>query len=225
MEGRYPNGLMFAMTSCKDPAREQEFNDWYNHIHLPDVTAPGIYSHATRFANTGTNVKPGEGGYIALYETNWEDLPKAAAIERQALDIVRAEGRVTPLIDNVLVSTFKRLGGEFHSSSRLARGILAVLSNCTDAIREDEFNNWYNDIHIPDILDTRLYHTAYRFESQDPQATRGKYLALYETDHGDPGKARHELGKHSPRWKESGRMHDALEVVFAISARRIWPTD
>ena len=178
MEGRYPNGLMFAMTSCNDPAREREFNDWYNHIHLPDVTMPGIYSHATRFANTSTNIRPGEGRYIALYETNWEDLSKAVATERQALDIVRAEGRVTPLIENVLVSTFKRLGGEFRSSSRPVRGILAVLSNCTDATHENEFNNWYNDIHIPDVLDTGLYHTAYRFESQGPTGDPWKISGL-----------------------------------------------
>jgi hypothetical protein len=52
MEGRYPHGLLLALTNCADPSKEEEFNAWYNHIHVPDVTAPGIFRHALRFVNT-----------------------------------------------------------------------------------------------------------------------------------------------------------------------------
>ena len=50
MEGRYPNGLLLAVTDCNDLSKEEEFNYWYNHIHIPDVTAPGSVStcHALR---------------------------------------------------------------------------------------------------------------------------------------------------------------------------------
>ena len=36
MEGRYPRGILLAITNCNDPSKEEEFNYWYNHIHLPD---------------------------------------------------------------------------------------------------------------------------------------------------------------------------------------------
>ena len=75
MEGRYPNGLLLAITNCNDPSKEEEFDYWYNHIHLPDVTAPGVFRHAMRFVNT--DPKPGEGKHIATYETTWEDVSKA----------------------------------------------------------------------------------------------------------------------------------------------------
>ena len=39
MEGRYPQGLLLALTNCTDPSKEEEFNAWYNHMHVPDVTA------------------------------------------------------------------------------------------------------------------------------------------------------------------------------------------
>ena len=29
MEGRYPNGLMVAVTSCNDPSNTEEFHNWY----------------------------------------------------------------------------------------------------------------------------------------------------------------------------------------------------
>jgi hypothetical protein len=35
MEGRYPNGLLLAITNCTDPSKEEEFNSWYNHQKTP----------------------------------------------------------------------------------------------------------------------------------------------------------------------------------------------
>ena len=84
---------------------------------------------------------------------------------------------------------------------------------------------WYSDVHIPDILDTGLFHTAYRYESLDPQITGDKYLALYETDAGDLGKAGEELGKLRANWEQRGRLFDATERVMRLTAHRIWPLD
>jgi hypothetical protein len=67
MEGRYPQGLLLALTNCTDPSKEEEFNAWYNHMHIPDVTAPGIFRHALalstpiatrRRANTWRPMRP-----------------------------------------------------------------------------------------------------------------------------------------------------------------------
>ena len=33
-------------------------------------------------------------------------------------------------------------------------------SDCSDPSREEEFNRWYDDIHLPDVLSTGLYHAA-----------------------------------------------------------------
>ena len=160
MEGRYSRGILLAITYCKDPSAEEEFNYWYNHMHLHDVTAPGVYSHAARFVNT--NPKPGEGKYIALYETDLEDLSAAWASDRENSASLRAKGRYSPHLGVVFGAVFKKLGGEFHAASRPVRGILVALTNCKDPAREEEFNRWYTDVHIPDILDSGLYHAAYR---------------------------------------------------------------
>ena len=84
---------------------------------------------------------------------------------------------------------FKRTGGEFSTSVRPTRGILLVLSNCTDPSREEEFNRWYEDIHFPDILNVGQFHTAYRYENVNPESS-AKYLAIYETDNAGPADAR-----------------------------------
>ncbi len=224
MEGRYPNGLLLAITNCKDPSKEDEFNAWYNHMHVPDVTSPGIFRHAIRFANTDPNSPAGQ--YVATYETAWEDVSKAMQANRDAGESRRARGdRGSPYIEAATVGVFKKLGGEFSAAARPTRGILLVLSNCKDPAREAEFNRWYEDIHVADILDTGAFHTAYRYESLDPQATKGKYLAIYETDNPDPVKARESMGSVRADWEKRGRLFDGIDVAVNLTARRIWPMD
>lgn len=224
MERRYPNGLLLAITNCTDPSKTDEFNYWYNHMHVPDVTTPGIFRHAIRFANTDPNSPAGQ--YVATYETTWEDVSKAMPAHRQASAKLRENGdRGTPLIQPVTAGVFKRMGGEFSASVKPTLGILLVLSNCRDTAIQEEFNRWYEDVHIPDILDTGAFHTAYRYESLDPEATKAKYLAIYETDNVDPAKARDELGKVRADWQQRGRLFDGIEVVSSLTARRIWPMD
>jgi len=224
MEGRYPKGLLLAITNCTDPSKEEEFNAWYNHTHVPDVTAPGIFRHALRFVNTDSSAAAGQ--YVATYETNWEDVAQAMPAHREASVQLRERGdRGTPYLQVVRSGVFKRLGGEFCAARRPTRGILLVLSNCKDSARETEFNRWYEDIHVADILDTGAFHTAYRYESVAPQATQATYLALYETEQHDPAKAREALGKARADWEKRGRLSDTIEVVASLTARRIWPLD
>src|SRR2546428_2284573 len=126
MEGRYPHGLLLAITNCTDPSKEEEFNAWYNHMHVPDVTAPGIFRHAIRFVNTDPSAQAGT--YVATYETTWEDVSKAMPAHREASVQLRERGdRGTPYIQVVRSGVFKRLGGEFCAASRPTRGILLVL--------------------------------------------------------------------------------------------------
>ncbi len=118
MEGRYPHGLLLAITNCTDPSQEEEFNAWYNHRHVPDVTAPGIFRHAIRFVNTDPSSQAGT--YVATYETNWEDVSKAMPAHREASGQLRERGdRGTPSIQVVRSGVFKRLGG---GSSALPAG-------------------------------------------------------------------------------------------------------
>src|SRR5438093_304790 len=108
---------------------------------------------------------------------------------------------------------------------RYPNGLLLALTNCTDPSQEEAFNAWYKDIHVADILETGVFHTAYRYESVDPQVTQAKYLALYETEQSDPAQVQEAMSKAraEANWAQRGRLSDALEVVTTLIARRIWP--
>ena len=221
MEGRYPNGLLLALTNCNDASKGDEYARWYNHIHFPDITAPGIFRHPIRFANTDAHSPHGQ--FAATYETDYEDAANAWTNNREAAAKLRPDGgRTSDVVEPVFVDVFKRTGGEFSTSVRPTRGILLVLSNCKDSSREEEFNRWYEDIHFPDILSVGQFHTAYRYENANPESN-AKYLAIYETDNADPADARTQHAKLMEGWGQQGHLFDDMEVVSSMTARRVWP--
>ncbi|MBI4334160.1 MAG: hypothetical protein HY673_23095 [Chloroflexi bacterium] len=55
-----------------------------------------------------------------------------------------------------------------------------------DPTREAEFNDWYDNVHIPDILKgSPGFVKATRYESQDVSSTPAKYMTVYEIESDD----------------------------------------
>jgi hypothetical protein len=62
----------------------------------------------------------------------------------------------------------------------MARYTLVVMTNPVEG-EEDRFNKWYNEQHIPDLLNVRGCVSAQRFRHTDPGSNPPHtYLALYE---------------------------------------------
>ena len=73
MEEKMAKYFFFAFSDCKDPAREAEYNEWYNNFHVPDMLAiPGMIS-ATRWTS-GTDKSGQHRKYLALYELETDDI-------------------------------------------------------------------------------------------------------------------------------------------------------
>jgi hypothetical protein len=71
----------------------------------------------------------------------------------------------------------------------MGRYKLLVLTNAVKG-RDDEFNRWYDNQHIPDALDVPGYVTAQRFHLADVQMagaphSQWRYLAIYEIETND----------------------------------------
>ena len=224
MEGRYPNGILFAMTNLESWEKEKEYNFWFNYHHIPDVTAPGIFRNAIRYRNI--DVQPGQGKYFITYETFRDDVEAAWAEELKTIAKIREDGRIFPGVQVAVAGVFKRLGGEFRAANKPTRGFFAVLRDFTIPEREEEYNRWYYDEHIPEILDTGHFHTAYHYESINPAATRGKYLSIYETDNPDAVEAREGMRKGIAAAMADPSRRELLAgigTVNSIAGTRIWP--
>lgn len=68
----------------------------------------------------------------------------------------------------------------------MAKYLLFAFSDCKDPKREKEFNDWYDNIHIPDMLEVPGMISATRWMSAEgKQGEIRKYLALYELETDD----------------------------------------
>lgn len=97
---------------------------------------------------------------------------------------------------------------------------------------ESEYHDWYNSVHIPDILSVPGFVAAQRFElgpvQRRPELDHPyRYLALYEIA-GDPRAAFGALDEAKPRMASSPMLADQrVSVVYEpitprIEAKRPW---
>jgi hypothetical protein len=69
----------------------------------------------------------------------------------------------------------------------MARHLLVVLSNAVEG-RDDEYNDWYTNHHLDEILEIEGFKRGQRFELADARMTRDTpdtpyhYLAVYEIE-------------------------------------------
>jgi hypothetical protein len=224
MEGRFARNLLYVLTNCKDPAQDAEFNEWYNNTHLPDVVNSGLFQNPMRFVKAADTPDDQEPRYLATYESD-SDTPDELLEEGMTLSKgLEERGRVHPAIQVEYIGLLKRIDGGFWSRSqgRKVAGAMVVSANCSDPAREDEFNDWYSNIHLPDILSTGGFHTDYRYEDINPQESVGKYWAIYETDI-SPVRAAEILDARREWFVANNRRTDTTRPVRRSLYRRIYP--
>jgi hypothetical protein len=72
---RRRNMAIYRLIAFTDPVagRDQEYNDWYNNVHLPDVVAiPGFVS-AQRFVLKIATAGEIKNKYVAIYDMQTDD--------------------------------------------------------------------------------------------------------------------------------------------------------
>lgn len=58
---------------------------------------------------------------------------------------------------------------------------LLVVTATVDKSVEAEWNDWYNDLHLPEIAACPGFRSAGRYVSEEPSQER-RYIAVYEID-------------------------------------------
>jgi hypothetical protein len=62
-------GIIYVETRPSSPDREQEYNTWYDEVHIPELVALDGFVSARRLRPVD-----GDGPYVALYEIEGDDL-------------------------------------------------------------------------------------------------------------------------------------------------------
>jgi hypothetical protein len=65
--------------------------------------------------------------------------------------------------------------------------------------REDEYNDWYNNVHLRDLCSVPGFVSAQRFKLEGMIAGElpTRYLAIYEMDTDDPAKVMAKVGEQA----------------------------
>ena len=100
----------------------------------------------------------------------------------------------------------------------MAKHVLLVLSNPTEG-KEDEYNDWYDNTHLGEVLQIPGFTAAQRFEVNGPPVTgeaTHKYMALYDLDTDNPQDALVELGARVQDGQVE--MSDAIDGKTIVSS-------
>lgn len=104
--------------------------------------------------------------------------------------------------------------------------MLMVWSNCKDPAQEQAFNDWYTNVHVPDVVATGWVVNGMRYRNLATSLDSGdaRYLAIYETDRWDMEDMLEDIRTtHTPRWQEQGRTNPNLQGVRGGVFRKCGP--
>jgi hypothetical protein len=110
----------------------------------------------------------------------------------------------------------------------MAKHILVVLTEPTTPAQEEEFNRWYTEQHLDDVLRVPGFVAAQRFKLNMHWAKSlpAQYLAIYEMETDDPQAAFAALGQaaQSGKMPVSSAMHSenvVASVFTPITERKV----
>ena len=67
-----PKGIMFVPSGPSSPDREDEYNEWYSKVHIPEVCQIDGITGARRYKRV--TAEAGEAPYVAIYDLDADDL-------------------------------------------------------------------------------------------------------------------------------------------------------
>ena len=145
-------------TMSTDPAKDVEFNAWYDDIDIPDVLDVDGFMRARRAKLAAVDGRPelaqAEGNYIALYDIETSDIDKTIIDLYVAARKMNALGRSTDLLKVTEANYYHRLKS-IPSSSAPADGERFVLVQkilcCAKAKDRAAFVKWFERRFEPEV--------------------------------------------------------------------------
>lgn len=182
-----PRNLLVALSNPL-PNRSDELSDWYCSRHIPDVLdVAGMES--CRFARFDPITdRPVRWEYAALYEMGAEPAVAVsglmARIGTEAMPVSNALDRSAGLLFQASSICEKRFAKDSSDGPGTTTSPFIVLTNPIPG-REEEFNSWYTDRHLADVLRVPGFVSAQRFKVsavREDAALPWAYLAIYEVE-------------------------------------------
>jgi hypothetical protein len=79
----------------------------------------------------------------------------------------------------------------------------------------DEFQRWYNEVHLPDAIENGSFVAMHRYEAVGPGYQAAPYLQIAEADYASEAEAWAAVRPRAQALREAGRIDDLYRVDFA----------
>ena len=190
--------VLIVLTNPDSPEKEAVYNDWYTNEHVPDVLAVPGYKAATRYEAFPSWISIPQR-YLTIYDLEVVDVAHIQRISDEHMRRIAAgEMRRSPegAMDRDTMRAMYYLEKSPRQTSKLQQanvpdGVFLAYAAPTSAHREAELNRWYDEQHLPDVLDLPGFTAAQRYTMAgvnmvgQPWVTENPYLTVYEHMHND----------------------------------------
>ena len=212
-----PRGLLVAGFDYS-PVHEDEFNDWYDTEHMPErLRIPG-FGRCERWLGA-ENPKIS----IATYDLESLDVLQIDAYRNIAgANLSPWSQRMTRRTKRVCRFEAEQLPPGNREAPAGAGGLLLFAMNVEPAA-EAEFNAWYDEEHIPRLMDVRGCLRARRFRITSAVSEgKQRYLAIYHLTSPEVCSSKAWQEAAVTPWTEKMRPHfrDPLRIALRRYERR-----
>jgi hypothetical protein len=178
-------GLLVEYAKCVRADDEPAWDAWEDDVHLPARCGPDGARAATRFELTA-RPQPGMPGigftHVTILELDDVDVAAQARRVIAVDDELRATGRMHPAHAAIAADAFVAHGryGTKPEPAAARTGHILTHVLCTDPSRVDEWDAWYDDVHVPDMLSCGAFTAMSRWRRLEPVPVGANHLTLYD---------------------------------------------
>jgi hypothetical protein len=213
--------MLLAYTRCNEPARADEWSDWYDETHLPDILEAGA-DVAARFELIQKPIPgmPSVGfSHVALYEFRGPDAEQRleAVLDRE--DVSRASGELHPNHCLMNVDMLRANKGHRIDPSGQVRGLVFVSIMCIDPSRIADWNEWYDGQHLPDMMATGAFAAGSRWIRTEPARFGPNDVTFYDITDCSVEEAIERSAREFPKLAAAGRKHECHVAGMSVTLR------
>jgi hypothetical protein len=217
-------GLLVVYAKCIRAPDEPSWDAWEDDVHVPALcTAQGPWV-ATRFELTA-RPQPGMPGigftHVTIYEFDHTDVAAQAARTLDVDDALRIERRMHAAHVSIGADLFTPHGrfGEKPEPSHALRGHILTYVLCNDPAREAEWDAWYDEQHVPDMLSCGAFDALSRWQRTPRARVGSNFLTLYDVATDTVDEAVRRSAKTLAEVVAAGRKHETHAGALTITLR------
>jgi len=177
------SGIVIVFSRPSDFGQEADWSAWYEGTHIPRATAVSGAAAATRWEHVERphGASPAVGfTHVTVYEL--DDLAAGAPPLLDLLDPPAGERTRHPVDMIVGVEVLAPAGARWHGRAvgDEVTGQVIAFVGPNDPAREDEWNMWLDDVHVPDMVGSGAFATATRWVRAERARFGPNYLTIYD---------------------------------------------